>query len=335
MRLDTANRSFYAIVALAAAPFLALGALGCGVLSITAYRVATDGPSALGDGPAAVIATIFLAASLAGAGLAVRSLARQYRATSRLTRRLRAREVTAQDRLRAVASRAGIGELRLVDDAGAYSLTAGIVRPVVYISTGLVDQSSDNELAAVLAHERYHVANHDPLKIALARALTSGLFLLPGLRHLLDRYLVGRELGADRRALRRCGRPALAGALLQSVGGPALPTAGAAAAFGGDHLLEVRLTQLETDREPRPAPLPGAILVSTVAGLAAMTVGLVATAIAAGVPTVFDSAPGGIDLAGGAMCGAMWIIGGLALRNRYRGPTGALTGAPPPHTTGA
>ena len=335
MRLDTANRSFWAIVALAATPFLVLGALGCGVLSLTAYRIATGGPSVLGDGPAAAVATVFLVASVLGAALVVRSLARQARATAVLTRRLRGHQITAPARLRAIASDAGIDQVRLVDDSDAYSLTVGLLDPVVHISTGLVDRSSDTELAAVLAHERYHVVNHDPLKIAFARALTAGLFLLPAARHLLDRYLVGRELGADRRALRRCGRPALAGALLQSAGGPVLPQPGAAAAFGGDHLLEVRITQLEADSEPDLPSLSGTALASTVAGMVAMTVGLVATVIAADVPTVLDSPSGGLDLAGAAMCVAMWIFVGLAVRNRHRRPAGGLTRTNPLRTTGA
>lgn len=333
MRLNTANRSFWAIVALAATPFLVLGALGCGVLSLTAYRIATDGPSAVGGGPAA--ATAFLVAGATGAVITVRSLARQARATTVLTRQLRANHIAVPERLRAIAVDAGIDQLRLVDDSDAYSLTVGLLDPVVHISTDLVDRSSDTELAAVLVHERYHVANHDPLKIALARALTAGLFLLPAARHLLDRYLVGRELGADRLALRRCGRPALAGALLQSAGGPVLPRTGAAAAFGGDHLLEVRITQLETDTEPDLPSLSGTAVASTIAGLVVMTVGLVTTVIAADVPTIFDSASGGLDLTGAAMCVAMWIIGVLVLRNRHRGPAGGLTRTDPPRTTEA
>ena len=334
MRLDTANRSFYAIVGLAAAPFLFLGLLGCGVLSVTAYRILTNGAAALGNGPASVAATIFLGASAVGTGLATRSLLRQCRATTRLTARLRARQVPVAHRLRAIASDAGVDEIRLVDDPDAYSLTAGLITPVVYVSTGLLDRTSDYELAAVLVHERYHVANHDPLKIALARALVNGMFLLPAARHLLDRYLIGRELGADRRALRRCGRPALAGALLRSVGGPGLPATGAAAAFGGAQLLEVRLTQLETDDEPELVALSPTVVATTAAGLVAMATGLVATVVAVGAPTAFDAAPNPVDLAGGAVCAAMWIIGVLALRRHRDRTPGGLTRPHPPRTTG-
>ncbi|MGH9187606.1 MAG: hypothetical protein ACRD0U_17615 [Acidimicrobiales bacterium] len=43
MRLDTANRAFVALVGLVAVPYLALGVLGCGLLSYVAYRVSVDG----------------------------------------------------------------------------------------------------------------------------------------------------------------------------------------------------------------------------------------------------------------------------------------------------
>lgn len=316
MKLDSANRNFYGIVGLAAAPFLVLGVFGCGVLSITAYRVATGGPEALGHGTVGLVAGVFLAMSALGSAMAVRSLYAQWRATVRLTSRFDSARVPVPERLRAVASDARLRDVLVVDDPDAFSLTVGVRAPVVYVSTGLLDRTSDIELAAVLVHERYHVANRDPFKIALARAITRGLYLLPALGHLLDRYLAGRELSADRRAVDRCGRPALAGALLRSAGGPTLAAAGAAAAFGGADLLDLRLTQLETDTEPSLAPPSRTSVTLTAAGITAMTGGLLATAVAVDAPTVLASTGQPLDLLGGAMCAAMWIIAVRALRSR-------------------
>ena len=81
----------------------------------------------------------------------------------------------------------------------------------VAVSRGLVESVSSDELAAVLHHERYHVANYDPLKVVLARSLPDSLFFLPALGELRGRYVAGRELAADRRAMTRSGAPSVAG----------------------------------------------------------------------------------------------------------------------------
>ncbi|CAN5483619.1 hypothetical protein BH20ACT2_BH20ACT2_03840 [soil metagenome] len=325
MSLDSANRSFYRLLGLAAAPFLLVGVLGCGVLSVTAYRVVTEGPSAIGDGPAGLVAAAFLSLSAIGAALAVRSLVIQYRATTRLTARLRQRQVPTTPQLRDLAEQAGIDHIELVDDDHAYSLTFGFTTPRTAISTALVDRTNDQELASVLIHEGYHVANRDPLKIALARAVNAGFFPLPATRHLLDRYLTGRELNADHRALRHCGRPALAGALFRASGGPAALTLGAAAAFGGDDLLDIRIAQLETQTEPAMPPIPAPTLAATAVGLGTVFAGLVATAVAVDTPTLLDTtATGGVTNAiGGLACAAMWFIGIHAIRNHRRQPPAA------------
>ncbi|HEX9683515.1 MAG TPA: M48 family metalloprotease, partial [Acidimicrobiales bacterium] len=174
MNLDTANRNFYGLLTLAAAPFLLAGALGCGVLTLTAYRIVTNGRTDALTGPTAIPAGLFLTAAALGALLAMRSLIVQHRATRRLAGHLRSRWIPPTERLQDIAAEAGLVRVNLVDDGDAYSLTFGLLRPRVVISRGLVDRSSDRELAAVLVHERYHVANLDPLKITLARAVTAG-----------------------------------------------------------------------------------------------------------------------------------------------------------------
>ncbi|MGH2726525.1 MAG: M56 family metallopeptidase, partial [Actinomycetota bacterium] len=125
----------------------------------------------------------------------------------------------------------------------------------------------------VLAHERYHVRTRDPAKVVLARAFPRAAFYLPALRHLRRRYVAGRELAADRRAVRSCGETALAGALYKVVRGPAWPELSQAAAIGGPELLDARVEQLETGSEPAVPPVSGgAKLLTAVAlvGLAAL-----------------------------------------------------------------
>src|SRR5205807_10128734 len=99
------------------------------------------------------------------------------------------------------------------------------------------------------------VANFDPAKVFLTRVLPLAFWYLPVLADLHERYLSGRELAADRRALERFGRRPLANALLKVVASPPWADLGTAAAIGGDEALEARVTQLEDGTEPPPGPL--------------------------------------------------------------------------------
>ena len=142
------------------------------------------------------------------------------------------------------ASASGLGRWPTVTSARTTPNTG------VVVSSGLVESVSAEELDAVLAHERYHVRNYDPLKVVLVRTLPSAFFFLPVLRELRTRYLAGRELAADQRTLSRHGRAVLAGALYKVVGGPGWAELGPAAALGGADFLETRVTQIETGTEP-------------------------------------------------------------------------------------
>src|SRR2546429_7914322 len=105
-------------------------------------------------------------------------------------------------------------------------------RPAVAGSRGMLESVSPDELAAVLDHERYHVANYDPLKVVLARSLPDSLFFLPVLGELRGRYVAGRELAADRRAVQKSGASSLARGLFKVISGPTGGDLRAAAAIG-------------------------------------------------------------------------------------------------------
>src|SRR5205823_6932328 len=129
------------------------------------------------------------------------------------------------------AREAGLGDrVRIVDAGDAFSFAFGMSRPAVVVSRGLVQSVDPGELAAVLHHERYHVANYDPLKVVLARSLPEALFFIPALRELRERYIASRELAADRRAMSRSGSGGLAGALYKVIAGPPGVSLGASAA---------------------------------------------------------------------------------------------------------
>lgn len=324
MKLDSANRSFLALLGISLfVLYLALGTGACLLLSMLGYELATGGLDALGDDGATVWpALAFLALVGAGALAGVRSLARQLRASRELSRRVLALTAPPPAALADASRRAGLaGRLRMVDSAERFSFAYGVLAPRVAVSRGLVESASPEELDAVLEHERYHVQNLDPLKVLLARALPAAVFYVPALRHLRRRYVAGRELAADRRAVEACGRQPLAGALFKVVDAPRWPELSAAAAIGGPELLDVRIAQLETGGEPTPSPLPWLLVAASAAGLATLAAvfGLAVAGFGGMDAVLEETMPGArvgtLDVLLGLACLLPWIGGGwLAYR---------------------
>jgi Zn-dependent protease with chaperone function len=256
VKLDRANRSFVAILAITLGAYLVLGAASCGILAILAYRVSVHGIAALTSGPhplwPAALLLLFVGT---GTVLGVLSLRKQLLATEALDQHVRSLRRTLPEEVYQAAKRNGLrGRVRMVDEEAPFSFAYGLLKPKVVVSSGLVESVSAEELDAVLAHERYHVRNYDPLKVVVVRTLPSAFFFLPVLRELRTRYLAARELEADRRSLERHGRAPLAGALYKVVEGTGLAELGPAAALGGPDFLDARVSQIESGAEPeRPS----------------------------------------------------------------------------------
>lgn len=189
------------------------------------------------DLPPLGIIILTLAISSAATALAggVRLLGR----TARVTRRT---AVATPVTLRAAAARTGLtNSLRVFEDGAPIAYTAGLLRPRIWISTALVGTVIDDELDAILWHEREHLLRYDPLRVFAARVITSLFFLVPIIRVQAQRFEVAKELDADRAALRaQRGPAALAGALVALGGSTHL----ADAAMGAWSMTEVRVDQL-------------------------------------------------------------------------------------------
>ncbi len=168
----------------------------------------------------------------------------------------------------------------------------------------------------MLEHERYHVCNLDPLKMLVLRTLSATLFFLPVLSSLRARYVTGCELAADRRAVLTCGRRPLVGALLKVVRGPEWNELHMAASLGGHELLDARVAQLETGREPRLAALSLTRVIASF--LMAVTLAAAyAVSVASFGPTAVRHLTGtglaDATIRGGLSCGAPFAGIGLML----------------------
>ena len=158
------------------------------------------------------------------------------------------------------ATLAGVHRLECIDDEVPLALCSGGVRPRILVSEVIVNRLSADELVAVLAHEQHHLLRRDPLRRAMLQATVDVLFWVPVVGWWADRRREASELMADRAAIQRAGRPALAGALWKV--GSYLEMSGAAA-FGG--AAELRVAQVLGDALPRQT-IPLSVWVGSAAG---------------------------------------------------------------------
>ena len=184
---------------------------------------------------------------LAGSVTAVR----QTVATRRLVRALMRDEIVPiEEPLRQAADRAGIlGRIRLVASPDFFAFCFGCLSPAVCISTAAVAELSPVELEAVLRHESWHVRRRDPLRVLVANALGSALFVVPIVRDLARHYTIKIELRADYAAVRAMGDAhPLAAALYRATTRTSMLSL--QAAVGAFNSTNVRIDQLLGEEGP-------------------------------------------------------------------------------------
>jgi Zn-dependent protease with chaperone function len=324
VNLNTANRSFFTLAGIVLVPYALLGLFGCGLLATVVYRLAHYGFAGLDrNGEDLRPALLFFAVVTAGSVIGGLSVRRQIRATRRLAVWVADRALSPTPDIARAITRAGVNRVDVVDERHPCSFTYGLFAPRVAITSGLAELVDEDELTAVLHHERYHVHAYDTLKVVIARAGVSAFFFLPVLGHLRDRYLATRELAADRQAVRALGERSLAGALYRVTDGPSFAEFGAAAALGGSEFLEQRVDQLEHGEEPAMPALPRRAVWLTAAGLLVLSGVFVLTLASGGgddTMTMGSMRMGGgfgtlAAVLGASACTAGWlVIGALVLR---------------------
>lgn len=168
-------------------------------------------------------------------------------------------------RVRSVARALALEErLTYLPTPAPAALCYGLLSPHIAITDGLLQRLGDEELRAVLLHERHHLTRRDPLRYLALQALAAGLFMVP-LTAILQRWAETRiELAADRAALAVVPRGALAGALLAALNAPSALPAGLASLSA----TEARIAHL-SGRSARP-PVPYLATLVTMALLASL-----------------------------------------------------------------
>ncbi|HLB48895.1 MAG TPA: M56 family metallopeptidase [Anaerolineales bacterium] len=198
----------------------------------------------------------FLALAPFGLGLTLASMEafRLLNSTLQWMSQFRPRQCQPTRRLADIAQKCGLGSKTvLVRTHQPIVFTHGLLQPKVWLSTGLIELLTDEQLEAVLWHESKHRASYDPLKILFARCLSRALFFVPVARDLCGTYLVTKEISADVHATRMIGGPLpLASALAKMLSTSVAPLPNASLT-GNSAIIETRLLTLLDPLRPLPA----------------------------------------------------------------------------------
>lgn len=144
-----------------------------------------------------------------------------------------------------------------------YSLSVPGRPHIVVISRGAARVLSEQQLAAVVAHERGHLRHHHHLVIALAGALELAFPRVPLLRHGREQIELLAEMAADDHARRDHSSDTLAAALVTLA---TAPTPEHALAATG-HTVTSRLRRMLTSTAPLPVRTRIATLTTAVGAL--------------------------------------------------------------------
>ncbi|MEZ4398822.1 MAG: M56 family metallopeptidase [Kofleriaceae bacterium] len=179
--------------------------------------------------------------------------------------------VAAHARVQALASVAhAVDDVRVVDSPRWFCFVAGARRPTIYASTSALCALTDDERAAMLAHERAHVQARDVLwKRLLTAATLAAAPLVRGF--VLARWDDATERLRDRDAARVTDPTAVAHALLAMCRGNVVAVAGLGYAPGPSALARRITSVLTPPADERGTPRRLAV-VAGAAGVAAALV---------------------------------------------------------------
>ena len=140
-------------------------------------------------------------------GRASWSLTRQFRATQRMIHLFRPLQADLPERLKTKLSahQLTVEDIVFLKVDSVHAFCLGFRRPRIWLTAGLVNLLTDDELAAVLAHEVRHFRQRDPLRLLVSRALKSAFFFLPLIKSLADAAELQQETEADRHAIAHLG----------------------------------------------------------------------------------------------------------------------------------
>lgn len=212
--LKRPNRSQYAFWLLVFMTFALAGA-GMGLAGWqyrrgwvqTIWHLCQSGLQNLGQHGSVVWQLVILATVVAVLLRAGWSMGQQVWSTRRFVRLFWPLRETPPARLQALLAAHNLSteDVVYLNLPATHAFCLGFWRPRIWLTAGLVDLLTGEELAAVLAHEAYHCQRRDPLRLLLSRAVKSAFFFLPLVGDLAKLVELQQEIAADQAVIERMG----------------------------------------------------------------------------------------------------------------------------------
>jgi len=163
-----------------------------------------------------------------------------------------------------------LANVRMIPSAELLAFSAGLLRPTVFVSQGLAQQTSSEELEAIVQHERAHGRRRDNLRDWLASLCTWG-WPSEIRRDLLREVRLAAEQCCDAAAARAVSDPLLVAHTLVKVQKLARRPADIACGFTGSSI-EARVSALLQLEASRGSSGPLVSLLAIPAGVAGVVV---------------------------------------------------------------
>ncbi|MBI5827349.1 MAG: M48 family metalloprotease [Deltaproteobacteria bacterium] len=110
----------------------------------------------------------------------------------------------------------GAGSVVIVKDPSRIAFTFGLLRPRIYLSTGLLEGLDRKEVRAVFLHELCHKRGFDPLKLFILSVLRDSFSYIPLIKGFVGHAIAMKEHEADDSTVSKMKEPlSLASALLK------------------------------------------------------------------------------------------------------------------------
>ena len=149
------------------------------------------------------------------------------------------------ERLVSPATRAEVlDRVEVVLSPRPFAFVYGWLQPRICISTGMIELLSEQELEAVLHHERWHMARLDPLRFLFAQTVAAVFAIVPHVRQMVRAFFLAAEIAADRHAVITMGQ---AGPLARALAKTMRPTF---ASPGFEGQAEARIAALVGEAPP-------------------------------------------------------------------------------------
>jgi beta-lactamase regulating signal transducer with metallopeptidase domain len=147
-------------------------------------------------------------------------------------------------------------DLIVIEHNESMAFTLGLRKPLIVLSSGLIELLDRHELEAVIEHESFHQNNHDSMRIFILQVISQSLWFIPLTRWTYQNGKIMSELLADEYAIRKTGSElGLSSALLKLIRSFFSTQAAPTMSHFAEESVNFRLQQLLTPQRKLPVQL--------------------------------------------------------------------------------